>query len=59
MDDKKIYHSESAQKNKGKNWVFSLVFCVLAVLIAGAVLIGAGKLLHPAAVASGAPAVSS
>ena len=55
MNDKFVYKTAPAQKSKGKNLLFSLVFCVLAVVIVGGVLLAAGRLMRPAAGASGAP----
>ena len=59
MNDKFVYKAAPAQKSKGKNLLFSLVFCVLAVMIVGGVVLAAGRLLRPAAGASGAPGAAN
>ena len=59
MNDKFVYKAAPAHTTKGKNLLFSLVFCVLAVMIVGGVVLAAGRLLRPAAGASGAPGAAN
>lgn len=58
MNEKTIYKAAPAQENKGKNLIFPLVFCVLALGFAALILLGPGALLRQASAASGAPSVT-